>query len=157
MLPLILISLSLSAFAEGEGCAALIEELKIPTPVNGVATMRKFSLKGKTEDDKKCRVDFVPDFCTFQLGAPLEAPLMYYLMATDVSSVKIKFTPGEKFSFKAVTREDKDDLGKLTKTLEISRAKKGGYKFEFKIQDGVIFKQKVLEYRCEVSLAPAEK
>lgn len=150
--------MSLSVSAEITACEALMEEFEIPAAVNGEATMRKFSLKGKTTDDKECRIHFVPDFCTFQLEAPLEAPLMYYLMATDTSSVKMKFRRGEKFSFKAVTKEDKEDgLGKFTKLLEISRKKAGGYEARFKLEDGVFFKTEIMDYRCNVSLAGKQK
>lgn len=147
---LLIFIFSLPAFAEREACSALIEELKI-TPQQGEATMRRTTLKGKTDDGKECIVRFMPDYCSFQLEAPLEKPEMYYLMETSISSIGIKFRRGEKFYLKTTTKEEKGaSLGVLTKTLNLEKSD-SVYELKYKIQDGRFIKTTVKSFECVVS------
>lgn len=115
--------------------------------------MRKFTLSGTTKDEEECEVKFLPEFCTFELGAPLETPEMYYLKDTSYSSIKISFREGDKFSFKAVTKESTDNWGKVTRTLKIERAPKAGYELSYYVKEGRIFKDDARSFKCNVSVA----
>ncbi len=151
ILSLLLITFSLSAAANELACGALIEELGI-TPSKGEVTMRKINLEGKTKDDKACVVKFLPDYCTFELGAPLETPEMYYLQATSYSSVKINYNIDNRFSFKAVTKETTDDWGQVTKILKIDREDKGGYQLRYEMKEGRFFKNDAKSFKCIVNV-----
>ncbi len=152
-LSLILITFSLSVSAEENACGALIAELGIK-PNQGEVTMRKVTLEGKTNDDKECQVKFLPDYCTFELEAPLESAEMYYLQATSTSTVKIIFNTNNRFSFKAVTKETTDDWGQVTKVLKIDRADKGSYELKYEMKEGRFFKNDAKSFKCTVSVLP---
>lgn len=149
---LIFLFFTLTAFAESDSCQALIEEFKID-PVNRTGEIRNFSLSGKTADQKACVIRFLPDFCAFQLEAPLEKPEMYYLSDTSTSSIRIKFRRGEKFFVKTVTKEDKEgSLGKLTKIVDLEKSP-AGYELGYKLLDGRFFKSELKSFTCVITPA----
>lgn len=147
---LLLFSLgSLSFGNENSACLPLLEELRVsPTPIDN--QMRKITFAGTTAEGKNCRMHFLPDYCTFQLEAPLEKVEMYYLMDTDASSVKTKFKSGEKFSLKSVTKEDGAQLLELlTRTLSLEK-KFEGYELKYRVKSGRVFKTDISNFTCIV-------
>ncbi len=151
ILTLLLITFSFSVSADDRACAALIEELGISPAVQGQGDIkRKVILEGKSKDDIQCQVKFLPDFCTFELGAPLDAPEMYYLQETSYSSVKISYSNRNRFSFKAVTKESTDDWGRITRILKIDREEKGGYELKYEMKEGRFFQNDAKSFKCHV-------
>jgi hypothetical protein len=151
LLPVLLLAFSVSVSAD-DGCGSLLQEWGITPAVQGQATMRKITLEGKTKDDVVCQVKFLPDYCTFELNAPLDVPEMYYLQDTSYSSIKITYSDSNRFSFKAVTKETTDDWGQVTKILRIEREKKVGYELEYKLKEGRFFKNDAKSFKCTVNV-----
>lgn len=149
ILSLALILFTFSVSAANRACNTVIEELEIdPTPpIDG--SMRRIELNGATSAGEICSIQFLPDFCSFQIGSPLKDKEMYYLMDTDTSSIKITFRKGEKFFFRAVTKETTNDtLWRLfTKTLEMEKFA-DGYRLKFAKREGKFIKDELANFTC---------
>lgn len=152
LLSIILLSFSASVSADDRACAALIEEFGIAPLSKGETVMRKFQLEGLTKDDRKCSVKFLPDYCSFEIGSPLETPEMYYLKDTSYSTVRFTWNNSNRFSFKAVTKESTDDWGQVTKVLRIDEEGKGGYELKYDRKEGRFFKNDAKSFKCLVNV-----
>lgn len=150
LLSLVLIVFTFSVSAANRACESIIEELGIdPTPAASGMPIRKVELKGATATGEVCSIQFLPDFCTFQIGSPLKMNEMYYLMDTDTSYVKIKFRRGEKFFVRAVTKETRNEwVWKVfTKSFEMEKFA-DGYRMKFSWQEGRILKDELVKFTC---------
>ena len=133
-------------------CDSIIEELGIsPTPAAIGTPLRRIGLKGTTESGERCSIQFLPDYCTFQIGSPLKVDEMYYLMDTDTSHIKIKFRRGEKFFLQAVTKETRDEwVWKVfTKSFEMQKLP-AGYRISYSWKEGRILKDEIVKFSCMV-------
>lgn len=149
-LAFVLALVTFTAFADSDSCLALLEELSID-PVNREGSVRRLTLTGHTKEGKECAIRIMPDFCSFQLEAPLESPEMYYLMDTSISSVQIKFRRGKKFSLRTVTKEAKGPgFGLLTRILDLEKLDTG-YGFNYKVKDGRFIKKDLRSFSCVVT------
>lgn len=150
LLSIVLIVLSFSVSASNRACESVIEELGIdPTPPVD-AHIRRYELKGATASGEVCSIQFLPDFCTFQIGSPLKLNEMYYLMDTDTASVKITFRRGEKFFLRAVTKETNTPHWTwkvFTKTLGMEKFA-DGYRVSFQWLEGRVIKDELASFTC---------
>jgi hypothetical protein len=99
-------------------------------------------------------VDFMPDYCTFQIGKPLKTTLMYYLQDTDDSSVKIKFHRGENFFLSASTKEilvDSWNPKKNIQNLDLTKSDTG-YDLDFLWKEGKIVKDTLEKFSCSLKV-----
>ena len=141
--------------AESPACDAVIEALGIDASPAKDGVIRKFRFTGMVDKAQVCEVTFLPDFCTFQLDAPLKSPLMYYLTDTEVSSVKIQYRAGEKFYLRSTTKEsDVSELvikRKFTKILNLKKSEKG-IEVEFRMSEGRFVPKVLSEFKCTVNV-----
>jgi len=149
LLSIVLILFTFSVSATNRACNTVIEELGIdPTPPAD-STLRRVELKGATSSGELCSIQFLPDFCTFQIDSPLKDKEMYYLMDTDTSSIKITFRRGENFFIRAVTKESREEwLWKLfTRTFEMEKFA-DGYRIKFSWKEGRFIKDEIAAFTC---------
>ncbi len=150
LLSIALIVLTFSAHAfTNRACNSVIEELGIDPAPSTDGTIRRYEMKGATSAGEVCSIQFLPDFCTFQLGSPLKKNEMYYLTNTDTSSIRITFRRGEKFFIRAVTKESREEwLWRLfTKTLKMEKFA-DGYRLKFSWKVGRFLKEELTSFTC---------
>ena len=147
LIALTILSLPVLA-SENRSCEAMIEELGISSEPNTDGSMRRIRFEGTSDKGVRCVLDFMPDFCTFEVGSPLKTPDMNYLMSTDDSSVSIKFKRGENFYIQAVTKES-TVLKTYKKTFNLKKYE-NGYKLEFRKQEGRFFKDELEKFSCSI-------
>lgn len=150
LLSFVLIILSVSAYSSNRACESIIEELGIDPAQPADGQIRRFTLQGATSEGEVCSIQFLPDFCSFQIGSPLKINEMYYLMDTETSYVKITFRRGEKFFVRAVTKETNTPhwtWNVFTKTLEMEKFA-DGYRMSFSWKEGRIIQDELAGFTC---------